>query len=678
MSAGKITLYKGMTGSGKTTMLMNQYRSWMDAGVSTHQILVLVRNRRQSQQWKEMIQPCYSARLKLFSYFGFIQEQLKKYWPLIQEDIVSIEHHRLEPIFMTIETSQSLMGRIVDEHRRRGRLLDVRAPQDRIAMELLHNLSKAAMGNIDFQGIGEILYSTQGNREKANHLVYREMQEICNQYIEETLSKGILDYGMTVYIYDRYLRHIEAYRERLKAENPYMIVDDLEEAVPAEIRFIHDLLEETKETLLSYNTDGEVTRGLGACPELIEETIFPLCAHKILEECHTSEVKLQCLGHELKNNILFQGKSVGKDISNPEWIENDLRSEMLHSIGEKILSLLKAGVAPREIAVICPTSDTVTEYVLRRRLEIEGYGLESIARNKRAIDGVYIKALVTMASLAHPQWECYTNPEDIAITLSVLLHMDPIRSQLLAKEIVKGRPYQFPLLENIDGNVKRRIGQGALKEYEIIRNWLESYMGSGIQDIEYFFQKFFGEVLVFLPYMEEQGGLCKQLIDSAGNFCMVMASLGDPGIEINRWFIDAIKKGMKSAETQGEIDHKRHSEHVILVTPYTYLSFGFQRKVQIWSDVLSEEWASSDVKELTNPHVFSPKWDVGQPWTDDAGEYYRKRKLGVMVNRLANRCGEKIIAAQSSYSRHGYEQEGLLGVALREICSRNDRMQRNL
>ncbi|MBB6214048.1 hypothetical protein HNQ80_000117 [Anaerosolibacter carboniphilus] len=670
MRARRITLYRGMTGSGKTTMLMNQYRSWIEEGISTHQILVLLRNRRQSQLWKESICPSYSAKLKLFSYFGFAQEELKKYWPLIQQEIPWMESHRLEPVFMTIETSQSLMGRIVDEHRRRGRLLDVRAAQDRIAMELIHNLSKAAMGNVDLERIGEVLFSTQASQEKINPLVYGEMQAICNQYMEETFKKGVLDYGMTVYIYDRYLRGIEQYREILQRQNPYLIIDDLEEAVPAEVRFIHDLLDGTKGSVLSYNTDGEVTRALGACPELIEETIFPLCEQVELKICHTSEGNLHRLGYQLKNHILFHEKSVNMDIPNLEWIENDLRSEMLNSMGEKILSLLKSGVAPGEIAVICPTMDSVTAYTLRHQLEKAGYDLVSVARNKRAMDQVYIKALVTMASLAHPQWDCYTNPEDVAVTLSVLLDLDLIRSQLLTKEIMKNRPYQLPMVENIDETVARRIGQAALKRYELLRSWVMNYINGGIQDIEYFFQKFFGEVLIFLPHTEKQGSLCKQLIDSAGNFRMVMASLGDKDIEINRWFIDAIKKGMKSAETLEEIDHKRHSEQVILVTPYTYLSFGYQKKIQIWSDVLSEEWASSDVKELTNPHVFSPKWDRDQPWNDDVDQYHRKRKLGITVNRLMNRCGARIIVAQSLYSKHGYEQEGILGVELWEICGR--------
>ncbi|MFT9495778.1 UvrD-helicase domain-containing protein [Anaerosolibacter sp.] len=670
MNAGKITLYKGITGSGKTTLLMNQYQRWMDQGIASHQILVLLRNRRQSQLWKESIQPSYSAKLKLFSYFGFVQEELRKYWPLVQWEIPWQEYQRLEPVFMTIETSQSIMEHIVDEHRRRGKLLDVGAAQDRIAMELIHNLSKAAMGIVALDQIGEILYGTQGEQGKLSSLVYREIQEICDQYMEETLEKGVLDYGMTIYLYDRYLRNNKDYIALLRKQNPFMIVDDLEEAVPTEAALILDLLEEAKGSALTYNTDGEMTRALGACPELIEETIFPLCTQVELKECYTRGKHFKGMGGQIKNSIVFDKQPTETAIGYIELLEAELRSEMLNRLGEKVLTLLQDGVKPREIAVICPVADSVTAYTLRRQLEKGGYGLESIARNKRAIDQVYVKALVTMASIAHPQWDCYTNPEDLAVTISVILDIDPIRCHLLTKEIMKQRPYQLPPEQHIDEVVKRRIGQGPLKKYESLRRWLNDYMTGGIYDIEYFFQKFFGEVLIFLPHGEKQGIVCKQLIDSAGNFRMVMASLGNEGIDINRRFIDAIKKGMKAGESQEEIHHKRYCEDVILVTPYTYLSFGYQRKVQIWSDVLSEEWASSDVKALTNPYVFSPKWNPSQPWNDDTGAYFRKRKLGITVNRLINRCGERIIAAQSLYSKHGYEQEGLLGIALQGTCSK--------
>ena len=77
------TLILGPVGSGKTTLLKQRYLDYINAGWDSSYILVLVMNDPIPYLCSEVDKS--AGGIVRTSFFGFIQQQLRRYWPLILE-----------------------------------------------------------------------------------------------------------------------------------------------------------------------------------------------------------------------------------------------------------------------------------------------------------------------------------------------------------------------------------------------------------------------------------------------------------------------------------------------------------------------------------------------------------------------------------------------------------------
>ncbi len=662
MFNNKKTAFLGVTGSGKTTRLIELYKKYINQGISSNHILVLVRNRSHGILWRGKLDFTYSSKLRITSYLGFVQGEIQRFWPLISKAF-NPSFDKLEPTFITIEMAQFFMIQIVEEARRKGKLQALQTDNDRIAIELINNMSKAAMAGVDFGNIGDILFNSRSKRDILDRELFFQLQELCDIYIEKCRNLGVLDYAMSVDIYNRILLNESVYKKYFLKTTRHIMVDDLEEGVVTEINMLKDCMNHVDSFTITYNTDGELGRSLGACPELVEELIIPYCEVHNLDKTYTSAENLSNLKRGLvenneKNNFL---NSIQYTI-----MENDLRSEMLKSVGEKVVKFLDERVPPSEIAIISPYIDSVTFYYLESILNKNGYELTNLARNNNLTDDAYVKALITIASIAHPEWKLYPSYDNMDLVLSMILKIDRIRSHLISLEISKQKPYDFPSVEELPEDLVNRIGEFSIERYSLLRNWIIEYQKNGQLSINKFFQKFFNEILVSLADTKKHLEACRQLIDNCNHFLKVLKDKDNSHI-VDKSYIEFILKGMKAAQSSIELKEKLYSKNIILSTPYTYLNMKQARAIQVWIDISSEDWFSSDIKEITNPHVFHPHWDKARIWTDIDNDLYRINKGNIHIKRLINRCSGKIIFARSQLSRYGYEQEGVLGANLDEI-----------
>ena len=151
-------LIVGPVGSGKTTFLKQRYLDYIKEGWDSSNILILVMNRSQSFIWRSEVDKKVPGGIVRTSFFGFVQQQLRKYWPLILELYPEIDEKTLEPTFLSFEASQYLMGECVDNRRREMNFfMDASIPSDRIAIELTATLSRAALAGIPYTQIGSRL-----------------------------------------------------------------------------------------------------------------------------------------------------------------------------------------------------------------------------------------------------------------------------------------------------------------------------------------------------------------------------------------------------------------------------------------------------------------------------------------------------------------------------------------
>ena len=111
-------ILKGPTGSGKSTILLERYRYMVDKlHIPSEKILILLLNRTQSLEWRTKTVLEGSGAVLRTSYYGFIQSEIKTYYPIISKKCSEIANKDIKPVFLTFEAAQFLVATVIDWRR---------------------------------------------------------------------------------------------------------------------------------------------------------------------------------------------------------------------------------------------------------------------------------------------------------------------------------------------------------------------------------------------------------------------------------------------------------------------------------------------------------------------------------------------------------------------------------
>lgn len=659
-SVEKVIL-SGGTGTGKTTMLIDEYERLInEEKIRSEQILILLMNRNQSLEWRKKSELNISGRIFRTSFFGFVQEEITTYYPIILKNVSDIKFNSVKPVFLTFETSQYLLSMLVEKRRNsQDSFLNLIDKDSSIAIDISSNFVKAAAASLSYKDIGYRLYNALEVKTEDKKAIFDEADKILEDYRKRCLECGVMDFAMAVDFYNNILLKDEDYLTSLKSRIKYLIVDNLEEAVPMQIDFICKILDTVDGCMMSYNPDGGYGSIFGGNKEYVENVLLPKCRIKeVTNEPFTCGKYMTEFSDMLYNGIL--GKNVNKlkpdgvtIIRTPETV---LRSDMLEDVAEKVKELVDLGYSQSEIAIVSTFADVVTEYVISSKLEKDNINVTNIARKSRFIDNKFVYALITLAYLCHPSEEIVPTKDDVRALVNMILDIDPIRSSLLADVICNQNPFaKFP---EVDESVISRIGYANVKRYNFIREWINNYRDNEPMNIDEFFRRVFIEILLVYGAEEEDIIDIKRLIDSANNFINAVGRFNS--IDVNSGFLKMIKNGVKSNESIFDMEDRGENESVVLCTPMTYLSNSLSHKVILLIGLSSSHWTPRCAKELSNPYVLTSTWKIGDIYTEDVEVENEKKSVAVMIKALMKRCKEKFITFESRYSSDGFENDGML------------------
>lgn len=673
-TSSKIIL-KGTTGCGKSTVLLERYKYMVEKlHVPSEKILILLLNRTQSLEWRRRTILEGSSTVWRTSYYGFIQGEILTYYPLVLKNCGGIVHKRIKPIFLTFESAQFLVSKVLEAHREKNGIFSgITAYSDRIAIDLTANLVKAATADIPCSEIGDRLYNALELKDDVKKQIFKDADDILEAYRKRCMELGIFDFGMAVELYNNCLLKDEAYREQLFTRVQHLIVDNIEECVPTEVDFVDLLLPNLRSCILGYNHEGGYGEIFGSNHGYVKQKLLDKCRVIELGKSYTCSDFMYEFSDMLFENIENSRgikPVVKKDIErNPPC---ELRSEMLEAVGEKVCRLISCeGYKPSDIAIISSYADPVTEFVISRILEKQGIQLKNLTRKNRVIDNPLSQALITLAQLCHPSYGVLPNRDDVKALIRMLLKIDPVRSSLLAGEVCSQRPFaEFPDVE-FPGLVER-IGYYNVEKYEYIRKWIREYRErANPLPINEFLQKVFLEVLISKEVVEADILQAKNLIDSAQTFVDVVSRFKKNAGVINasKDFLTMIRGGIKSAESIFEIEEKLEGDVVLLSTPVAYLASSLKNKVVILTSISSNNWTPRSIKELTNAHVLTKTWNPQDVYTEELEEQNQKHYLAVLLRAILKRCREKLITFESHLSASGYENDGVLSEYFDEILA---------
>lgn len=597
----------------------------------TNNVLLLVPNNKIKFKYNKLINLNISEEINISTYNSFLIKEVVKFWPIIQQKYNNIINHKVKPSIINSSLSDCILNKIVKEKRTvEGFFNDITASNRNIASSISFNINKGCQSLIDLNDIGNRIYYSKHNQSKMDRFSYSQMQEIINEYLDLLLKNSTMDNSIAIYLYNEFLLKDEEYVNNLRRRVNYLIVDSLENCTASEVDFIDILLDSVKESYMYINETKDYAAFNNVDMKYIKDKLFSKC--NFIKNSEISEVNI---------NELFK---LNKDIELNQNIQ--LYSQMLIEASNKVVELIKKGYRAKDIAIISPINNTITEYEIKNTLLKNNIGFYSTKQDKRIIDYPYAHALM-VASCIFYECEELLNNEDYISFISLLLNTNKIRAKkILSKKLESDK-------------------------YNEIINYIRSKKLDDVNIYE-FLIKFYIDKLLELPKGKENVKICKKIIQESENFTENISLLGiNNNKSKEKIFIEALKSSIKDYYTLLELEDFKDEDLVVLTTPYTYISHNMKSDIQIWLDIGSNMWSMKSEKEISNVHVLKKSFIEGNIYTDDVEEFYKDYYLNnTIYNLLLN--AEKVYAYKSEYTVNGYIQEGSLYGLILKLIDKGD------
>ncbi|WP_195945563.1 hypothetical protein [Paraclostridium bifermentans] len=597
----------------------------------TNNILLLVPNNKIKFKYNKLINLKVSEEINISTYNSFLIKEIVKFWPIIQQKYNNIINHKVKPSIINSSLSDYILNKIVKEKRTvEGFFNDITASNRNIASSISFNINKGCQSLIDLNDIGNRIYYSKHNQSKMDRFSYSQMQEIINEYLDLLLKNSTMDNSIAIYLYNEFLLKDEEYVNNLRRRVNYLIVDSLENCTASEVDFIDILLDSVKESYMYINETKDYAAFNNVDMKYIKDKLFSKC--NFIKNSEESEVNI---------SELFK---LNKDIELNQNIQ--LYSQMLIEVSNKVVELINKGYRAKDIAIISPINNTITEYEIKNILLKNNIGFYSTKQDKRIVDYPYAHALM-VASCIFYECEELLNNEDYINFISLLLNTNKIRAKkVLSKKL-------------------------ELDKYNEIINYIKSKKSDDVNIYE-FLIKFYIDKLLELPKGKENVKICKKIIQESENFTENISLLGiNNNKSKEKIFIEALKSSIKDYYTLLELEDFKDEDLVVLTTPYTYISHNMKSDIQIWLDIGSNMWSMKSEKEISNVHVLKKSFIEGNIYTDDVEEFYKEYYLkNTIYNLLLNT--EKVYAYKSEYTVNGYIQEGSLYGLILKLIDKGD------
>jgi len=705
---------EGPAGTGKTTAGVGRLLHLLDSGVLAGTILVIVPQRTLATPYYEALhRPELAAggQVTILTIGGLAQRMVDLFWPLIAEE-AGFGQPDQPPTFLTLETAQYYMARLVSPLLDQGYFETVTIDRNRLYSQILDNLNKAAVVGFPYTQIGERLKAAWGG-ERSQKRIYDEAQACASRFREYCLAHNLLDFSLQLEVFVKHLWPLLC-RDYLLDRYAHLIVDNLEEDTPV----AHDLLKEwlphCRSALLIYDREAGYRRFLGADPESAY-TLKQLCQEQVaFTESTVTSLDLRAFGYQLARSLnrpaetplpeagRGRGRGSGDVRAVLAYEYHRYHPQMLDWVAAEIARLVhEQGVPPGEIVVLAPFLTDALRFSLMSRLERQAVPVRSHRPSRALREEPATRCLLTLAAIAHPQWGICPSRFDVAYALMQAIDgMDLVRAQLLAEIVYRVRDNvpTFGSFDRIKPDVQERITFVLGGRYEDLRTWIEDYIAGPQVELDHFLSRLFGEVLSQAGYgfhrNYDAGKVAANLIESVQKFRWVTGpsrrlsatggetvSVQDnwpPGsnadatcgrVSLGQEYVEMVQDGVVAA--QYIRSWQLQPEDAVLLAPaYTFLMSNRPVDYQFWLNAGGGGWWERLYQPLTHPYVLSRHWPSGEVWTDADEFEARQDALCRLTLGLIQRCRRKIYLGLNELGEQGYEQQGPLLQAIQRVLRR--------
>lgn len=680
---GRIFL-EGPAGTGKTTVGVQRMLHLLEKGVSGSSMLVIVPQRTLALPYFEALrQPDLAAggQVTVLTLGGLARRMVDIFWPLIAED-AGFGQPNQRPTFLSLEGAEYFMAQIVAPLIEvEGYFETVTIDRSRTYSQLIDNLNKAAVVGFPFTQIGERLKSAWMG-EDSQRRMYDEVQESVSRFRAYCLQHNLLDFSLQVDVFMQGLWPLAQCRAYLFKQFTHLIIDNIEEDTPTTHQIVADWLPKCESALVIYDTTAGYRRFLGADPQSAL-SIKELCdKEEKLSETFVTPPALEAFGSEL-GQILERNVAAIKEVDPRTALifeEHRYQPQMIEWVAGEIASLVQDhGVSPREIVVISPYLSDALRFSLMTRLQERAIPARSHRPSRPLSEEPATRCLLTLAQLAHPQWEMRPTAFDVAYALLTAIDgLDLVRAQLLGQIVYRvqaGVP-TLSSFEQIRPDKQQRITYVLGERYETLRRWLETYSQEEPLALDHFFSRLFGEVLSQPGFAfhrnYDAAEVAANLIDSAQKFRWMIEEIGieTQGPSIAQEYVRMVQAGIIADQYIASWALDKVEDAVLVAPAYTFLMGNRPVDYQFWLNVGSAGWFERLYQPLTHPYVLNRHWLLGEKWTDMHEHEVQQDTLYRLVVGLVRRCRQQIYLGVSELGEQGMEQRGPLVVAINRMLRR--------
>jgi len=668
---------QGPAGSGKTTAGVQRMQHLLDSGVPAEAILVVVPQRTLATPYYDALHSPELApggQVTVATVGGLAKRMVDLYWPLIAEQ-AGFAHPERKPTFLTLETAQYFMARVVRPLLEQGYFETVVIDRNRLLSQVLDDLNKAAVVGFPHTEIGERLKEAWGG-EPSEKRIYDEAQDCASRFREYCLEHNLLDFSLQMEVFVKYLWTAPLCRGYLLNRYTHLIVDNVEEDTPVAHDLLRDWLSHCQSALLIFDEDAGYRRFLGADPESAL-ALGELCDERVtFAKSHVISPDLEALASGLARSLKRPVEPAKGDVLAALSYEfHHYHPEMLDWVSDEVARLIgEEGVKPGEIAVLAPFLSGALRFSLVNRLEQKGVPTRSHRPSRALREEPATRCLLTLTALAHPRWRVTPDTSDVAHALVLAIEgLDLVRAQLLAGIVHRVRDGTATLgsFHQINPEMQDRITYVLGGRYESLRHWVEEYTSAQEAPLDHFLSRLFGEVLsqegygFHLDY--DAGEVAANLIESVQKFRWVAEeTLAESEKSLGQEYMEMVEDGVVAAQYVRSWRLERQ-DAVLLAPAYTFLMANRAVDYQFWLNAGGRGWWERLYQPLTHPYVLSRHWPRETIWTDADEFASRQEALYRLTRGLIQRCRRRIYLGVSALGEQGFEQQGALLQSIQRV-----------
>jgi hypothetical protein len=671
---------EGPAGTGKTTLAVQRLRHLLQSGAPADSILVWVPQRALGKPYYdalwELDMPGGQATVATMG--GLARRMIALFWPLIAEKAQFAEPTQ-PPIFLTLETTQYYMDRIVAPYIEQGYFDGLSIRRNRLCSQIIDDLNKAAVVGFPHTEVAARLKGAWGG-ESAQKRFYDQAQACVNGFRAYCLAHNLLDFSLQIEVFWEYVLAEPGCHEYLFARYRHLIVDNVEEDMPRAHDLLKQWLSECETALIVMDQDAGYRAFLGADARGAAEFKW-LCQDWLtLEKSHVMSPQVtalswpmvQALGTQASAELLRPSPRsrppVKIDLSDALRFEPvRFQPQMVDWVSDQVSALVREeGVPPEEIVILAPYLGDALRFSLSNALTQRGIPVRSHRPSRALRDEPAARCLLTLATLAYPDWKRCPDRSDVAHALMVAIDgLDLVRARLLSEIVYRpreGRP-ELTSFDQIRTDVQQRIRFQLGERFERLRRWLADYANAPL-DLDDFIGLLFADVLSkpgFGFYHDlDAGRVTENLIESIQKFRRVVrGTLDEQPHSLSLEYIRMVEQGVIAA-TYVQSWRIEATGAVLIAPAYTFLMSNRPVEVQFWLDVGSGGWWERLYQPLTHPYVLGRHWPENKIWGDEEEFAARQMALGRLILGLMRRCRKRIYMGIADLSEQGYEQRGPL------------------